>query len=72
MSDSRVYVICCSPEHRECIERFQAKIAGLEAGNKKLIAFVEDSVCECSDEYGNPLPYSCERCNLLRETNGNA
>lgn len=33
----------------------------------ELEAFVRNSFCECYDEYGNPKPQPCERCQLLGE-----
>jgi len=31
----------------------------------KLLKFVQNSICECFDEYGNPLGAQCDRCETL-------
>ena len=61
----------------ECVESLQTRItdldlenAKLRAENQKLRAFVEDSYCDCEDEYGDKRPYQCERCNLLGQMKG--
>lgn len=45
-------------------EGFEILPALLEE-NEKLRAFVEDSFCECYDEYGLKRPQTCDRCKLL-------
>jgi hypothetical protein len=46
------------------------EVERLRAENAKLRAFVEDSYCDCEDEYGDEPPYQCERCNLLGQLKG--
>jgi len=37
----------------------------LERRVKELEEFLEDSLCECFDEYNKPRPNVCDRCRLL-------
>jgi hypothetical protein len=37
---------------------------------ERLQSFVEQQLCDCLDEYGNPRPQPCDRCQLLGQREG--